>query len=195
MKVCKKCLIEKKIEEFYSDKRHKCGVVGICKDCYNLNQKKWKRNNPDKVRNSVMNWHYNNPDRVKTNRINWVKNNPDKAKEVQKNQKQKPEYKIRNSVRKRMNNYLKLKNFTKKNKTSDVFGLTPQELIVYIESQFKDKMSWSNYGYYGWHIDHIIPLSSAKSEDEIYKLCHYTNLQPLWAEDNFKKSNKILKEI
>ena len=51
-------------------------------------------------------------------------------------------------------------------------------------------MSWDNYG--DWHIDHIIPLSSAKTEEEIYKLAHYTNLQPLWAEDNIKKSNKIL---
>jgi hypothetical protein len=55
-------------------------------------------------------------------------------------------------------------------------------------------MSWDRIGK-EIHIDHIIPLSSAKSEDEIYKLCHYTNLQPLWAEDNLKKSNKILKEI
>ena len=42
------------------------------------------------------------------------------------------------------------------------------------------------------HIDHIIPLSSAKTEDELYKLCHYTNLQPLWAKDNMKKGKKIL---
>ena len=52
------------------------------------------------------------------------------------------------------------------------------------------EMSWDNYG--KWHIDHIIPLSSANSEDDIYKLCNYTNLQPLWAEDNLKKSNKKL---
>lgn len=43
-----------------------------------------------------------------------------------------------------------------------------------------------------WYIDHIIPLSSANNEDEVYKLCHHTNLQPLWDKDNLKKSNKIL---
>jgi hypothetical protein len=58
------------------------------------------------------------------------------------------------------------------------------------EGQFEIGMSWSNIG--TWHIDHIIPLSSAKTEDEVYILCHHTNLQPLWAEDNLKKSNKIL---
>jgi hypothetical protein len=53
-------------------------------------------------------------------------------------------------------------------------------------------MSWENRD--EWHIDHIIPLSSANSEEELYKLCHYTNLQPLWAEENIKKSNKIISQ-
>jgi hypothetical protein len=52
-------------------------------------------------------------------------------------------------------------------------------------------MCWDNHSLYGWHIDHKIPLSSAKTEEEAYQLCHYTNLQPLWAEDNLKKSNKL----
>ena len=52
-------------------------------------------------------------------------------------------------------------------------------------------MSWETHSLYGWHIDHIIPLSSAKTEEEIYQLCHYTNLQPLWAEDNLKKGDKL----
>ena len=52
-------------------------------------------------------------------------------------------------------------------------------------------MSWGLMGKH-IHIDHIIPLSSAKTEEEVYELCHYTNLQPLWAEDNLKKGSKIL---
>jgi len=52
-------------------------------------------------------------------------------------------------------------------------------------------MCWENYGLNGWHIDHIIPLISAKTEEEIYKLCHFTNLQPLWWYENLEKRNKI----
>jgi hypothetical protein len=51
-------------------------------------------------------------------------------------------------------------------------------------------MSWENYG--EWHIDHIIPISSAKTNQEVYKLNHHTNFQPLWAEDNLRKSNKLI---
>jgi hypothetical protein len=53
-------------------------------------------------------------------------------------------------------------------------------------------MNWDNYGVYGWHIDHIIPLTTAKDEFEIYKLCHYTNLQPLWSEENLSKGGKLI---
>ena len=65
-------------------------------------------------------------------------------------------------------------------------------LKKHIESQFKDGMSWENHKHDGWHIDHIIPLSSAKNEENVYKLCHYTNLQPLWATENYKKGKKII---
>jgi hypothetical protein len=50
-------------------------------------------------------------------------------------------------------------------------------------------MTWENHGQYGWHIDHIRPVSSFSAE-EIMQVNHYTNLQPLWASDNIKKSNK-----
>ena len=70
-------------------------------------------------------------------------------------------------------------------------GCSPEFLKDHIENQFTEGMSWELMGKY-IHIDHRIPLSSAKSEEEVYKLCHYTNLQPLWAEDNLSKGSKIL---
>jgi len=79
----------------------------------------------------------------------------------------------------------------KNSKTYDILGCTPQELKEHLEKQFVEGMTWENRG--EWHIDHIIPLSSAKNEDEVYRLCHFTNLQPLWALDNLKKSNKLIK--
>jgi hypothetical protein len=85
----------------------------------------------------------------------------------------------------------KLQDF-KKNKTFDIVGCAPNYLREHIEKQFLEGMNWENYGFYGWHIDHIIPLSSAITEEDIYKLCHYTNLQPLWAKDNLTKNNKLL---
>jgi hypothetical protein len=52
-------------------------------------------------------------------------------------------------------------------------------------------MTWDNYGRGGWHIDHIIPSSSAIDIESLIKLQHYTNLQPLWAIDNMKKGSKL----
>ena len=58
-------------------------------------------------------------------------------------------------------------------------------------------MSWSNHGVWGWHIDHIIPLSSfnLRKKEEQKKAFNYKNLQPLWAEDNLSKGNKIIQKV
>ena len=69
------------------------------------------------------------------------------------------------------------------NSSSENLGCTYGELKKHMESQFKDGMTWENYGREGWHIDHIMPLSKGGSN-------HYTNLQPLWAADNISKGAK-----
>lgn len=74
-----------------------------------------------------------------------------------------------------------------------IFGCSPDDLRKYIESKFIDDMSWSNYGFNGWHIDHNTPLYSAKTEEDLKKLSHYTNLQPLWKSENITKGFKIIK--
>jgi hypothetical protein len=69
-------------------------------------------------------------------------------------------------------------------------GCSFEEFKIYLESKFESWMSWENYGKYngelnyGWDIDHINPLSNAKTEEEIYNLSHYTNLQPLCSKIN-----------
>ena len=85
---------------------------------------------------------------------------------------------------------IKLKKFTKKSKTAEIVGCSWEQLRLYIESQFIEGMSWENRDL--WHIDHIIPLSSAKTVGDLEKLCHYTNLRPLWASDNMSKGAKLV---
>lgn len=77
-------------------------------------------------------------------------------------------------------------------------GCSIEELKQHLERQFYshpdtgEMMTWENYGKYGWHIDHIIPLVSFNlgNRDQLLKACHYTNLQPLWAIDNLKKGGR-----
>jgi hypothetical protein len=69
-----------------------------------------------------------------------------------------------------------------------LLGCSIEQVRQHLESQFQPGMTWENHG--EWHIDHILPVSSAKTLEELENLQHYTNLQPLWAQDNFIKSNK-----
>lgn len=76
----------------------------------------------------------------------------------------------------------------KPTKTENLLGCTWLEAKEHLEKYFTDTMNWSNI--HEWHIDHIIPLSSASNKQELSELCKYTNLQPLMAADNLRKSNK-----
>ena len=73
-------------------------------------------------------------------------------------------------------------------------GCTIPELKQYLESKFQEGMTWENWGVHGWHIDHIIPLSSfdLADRDQLLTAFHYTNLQPLWAQANWSKGDRIL---
>jgi len=73
-------------------------------------------------------------------------------------------------------------------------GCTLEEYKEYLESKFQQGMTWDNHTVDGWHIDHILPLNESGTtltEEEKIKRLHYTNTQPLWAEDNMKKGNKL----
>ena len=101
------------------------------------------------------------------------------------------QYHLITLVRCRLNEFLRIRKITKRNNTINIVGCSPEFLKIHIENQFTEGMSWELLGQH-IHIDHKIPLSSAKTDEEIYQLCHYTNLQPLWAFDNLSKGDKIL---
>jgi hypothetical protein len=78
----------------------------------------------------------------------------------------------------------------KPSRSFELLGTDLESFKAYMESLFTEGMTWENHG--EWHIDHIVPLASGKTPEEIWELCHYTNLQPLWAEDNLRKHTKLL---
>jgi len=74
-----------------------------------------------------------------------------------------------------------------------MLGCSLVEFKLHLESLFQPGMTWENYGSgrNKWNIDHRHPLSLAKSEKELYKLNHHSNLRPMWSQDNLKKGNRI----
>lgn len=79
--------------------------------------------------------------------------------------------------------------YTKRSRTFEYLGCTYEQFVMHLEKQFVRGMTWNNRNL--WHIDHIIPTSSAQTEEEMTALHHFTNLRPLWAAENHSKSDKI----
>lgn len=214
-KICNKCKIEKELNNFYFRKDwNKC--INLCKICDSNNRKEKYIAQQEQKKEYSKNYYYNNKEKkIEYGKTYYLLNKEKKKEYDQKysekykiirkennkknrniiNEKDRDRYSndymynITRRVRKRLHRFLKSHNITKNNKTFDIVGCSPIFLKEHLEKQFVDGMSWENRK--DWHIDHIIPLSLAKTK-ELYKLCHYTNLQPLWAEDNLKKSNKIV---
>ena len=119
---------------------------------------------------------------------NWQKTNHGKkvAREYcARRIKEDPMFALKHRLRCRINSCLRKNGWSKKSKTIKMLGAEWGIVQAHLESLFIDGMSWGNRR--DWHIDHIIPLVSAQNEEELERLCHYTNLQPLWAIDNLQK--------
>lgn len=205
-KVCTNCHIEKSTNEFYSKNKQKGKIESKCKACSNIKRKKrdqnFRKKNLHKREPKLI------PESIKCNCCEITKQtignfrkqsngiNFQKICKSCYNQKQKdrllidPIYKMRTHIRKMIRDVLKNKGYSKKSKTCTILGIDYDGFKNHIENLFLEGMSWGNHG--KWHYDHIIPLASASTYDDLIKLNHYTNLQPLWAEDNLKKGGKII---
>lgn len=109
------------------------------------------------------------------------------------------DFTITNKIRKRVWRYLKRKikgkghhHKDKGLETTTLLGCSFEQFKFHIESLFQPGMSWANWTFNGWHLDHIRPISSfdSQNKEELKKVWHYTNLQPIWAKDNLEKGAK-----
>jgi len=122
----------------------------------------------------------------------WRKENKEKLKQYRDKQyKNNVNYKLIMVLRARIGKALKY-NLKSKN-TRKLLGCSIEELKIYLEKQFRNGMTWENHSQFGWHIDHIIPCENfdLSREEEQCKCFHYTNLQPLWWQDNLSKNKSI----
>lgn len=158
-------------------------------------RKEYRLKNKEKIKNYIKNYRENNKNTIKIQQKKYFQKNKEKRKEyVNFKYANDLEFMLKKKIRSRFTEILNKKNIKKTTKTLDLIGCSVEELKTHIESQFKKGMTWENYGLYGWHIDHIKPCASFDLTDPVQqKLCfHYTNLQPLWAKDNWEKKDKII---
>ena len=108
---------------------------------------------------------------------------------INKKLKTDPHFKLKQALSHRI--WGALKGQVKSKRTMELLGCTIDELWIHMESKFTEVMTKENYG--KWHVDHIMPCASFDLTDpeQQAKCFHYTNLQPLWALDNIKKSNRV----
>jgi hypothetical protein len=208
-KICIKCGKEKPANDFYVRKDSNDGRRNDCIEChvgdkklYNKENseprkkymkqyridnpnymKEWQQSNPDKYYGGVRRWRIENPEKVKIHKYDNVKRRLSKD----------PKYKLKHNIRRLILSSFTNKGYSKKSHTNKILGIDYEGFYRHIENQFVNGMSWENKGL--WELDHKVPLSLGKTEEDIFKLNHYTNLQPLWRKDNQNKSNKILPEF
>lgn len=164
-------------------------------------KKIYRENNKEYFKEYFKKYYLNNKDRYTYYQIN----NKEQIKESNRiNSKKKrdidPLYRISGNIRRMISRAFMRNGYTKKSRTYKILGCDFDYLVSYLELRFEPWMNWGNYGKYsnkvysiGWDIDHIIPISSASTQEELVKLSHYTNLQPLCSKVNRDiKINKII---
>jgi hypothetical protein len=170
-------------------------------------KKEYYQNNKEKILTKAKKYYQINKEEKKKKTKEYYQNNKEeilmeKKEYGQTHKKEKNEYinnRLKINIDFKLAHYLRsrLRNAIKRNQKSGSavkdLGCTIPFFKLYLEALFKPGMSWNNWSFRGWHIDHIKPLDSfnLQNREEFLKAVHYTNLQPLWAKENLIKGNNI----
>ena len=216
MKTCKKCNTTKDIKDFNNRKDSRDGKDIYCKKCKYAFRKQWisspdvarlqkekhttksrERYAKNPIQRKLANnkWQQNNREKISEYHKLYLVNNREKINAYQRQyafnrKKQDINFKMRANLRSRVS--IAIVNNQKSGSAIKDLGCSIEELKLYLESKFQTGMSWENYG--EWEIDHIKPLSAFDLSDreQFKQACHYTNLQPMWWQQNITKSNKTI---
>jgi hypothetical protein len=184
-KYCYECSNIKSLDEFNKHKGCKDGLNTKCRECQKKITTDYYVNNLNTLTEKKKEYYILNTKKIKLRTKSWIE------KKILENPlegfKLKCRQRIYSSLKKRLKNKT---GKTSKSHITDLLGCDISFFVTYIENQFSEGMTWDNWNIKTWHLDHIIPLKDAKTEEEVIKLCHYKNFQPLWVEDNYKKNRK-----
>ena len=182
-----------------SNKKHY--AKGFCRSCYdkqperkrlrNIKTSLWNKTEQAKI--SFRKYYRNNTEKSLLASKNWrIKHPSYSAKYHQSRFLVDPSYKLAFNLRRRIRYVLKKNKKVKK--TFELVGCTIEQFWNHLEKQFQPGMTRQNHGKNTWHIDHIRPLASFDLTDPAQQKIafHYTNMQPLWAKDNLRKSKKYV---
>ena len=169
--ICKVCKVEKD-ESLFCKWRNKC------KECNYEYNKKWAKDNKSRDK-YISNWNKDNI--AKRRKQKYIKYKENMSNDI---------FKLKESIRSSIRSSFINKGYKKGSFSFDILGCSYEEFSKYLESKFEPWMTWENKGKYngelnyGWDMDHIIPISSANSYDDVIKLNHWTNFQPLCSKVN-----------
>ena len=200
-KKCKKCGEEKNINDFRIGRNQ-------CRKCENKSAREWKLKNKNHVSEYNKKYFQNNKEKIvnekreylheyrQTKKYKKHKKEYEKINRKKSNEHTKERYnndyifRLKHNIRVELLRSFKIKDKNKNKHTEEILKCDTDYFVNYLLETFKNNYGYEWNGIEKVHIDHIIPLSIAKNENEIINLCHYTNLQLLKAKDNLKKSNK-----
>lgn len=203
MKSCTKCNNIKEFSKFHKNSASKDGHLTICKTCVKAyqaeNKERLKKSrqeyykaNKEQILKRAEKWRNKNKDKyLESCRKSRIKNKDKINKYYKKRLKDDPVFALKKRLRTRIRDYFQQRNISKNKSTKQIIGLSFQDLSSYLESTFVE-----NYGILptddmDLHIDHIKPLSIARTQGDLEDLNFFTNLQLLFSDDNMEKGNKL----
>jgi len=169
-KKCSKCLEIKDISKFYKHKK-------VCKECFLSSTKVYRDKNKKALSQYAHDYYVEHKIKFRERKRMYMRNK----------RANNSLFSLQCTISRLIRESIKKNGYIKKEVTQSILGCTFLEFKTHIESKFEKWMTWKNKGKYngkfnyGWDLDHIVPLKSAKTKEELIRLNHYTNFRPLCA--------------